>query len=197
MISHVVVGGRLSFLDSGATPLHTAAETQGANADATRPTLVLRDRLFLVAETTGMEKLAPQYVGGSPPGHPDPESLIPLGNSTRQEQLQRIQDAASLVDEGPTTYLRQHGRLYLVDSGEVFVADTDQVLRAAIGMRLSQGHLQAPRPLPIIPAVPPPANLFRVAPVGDTGPEVPIPPATFPMFGVVGGGESANLGHIY
>lgn len=197
MISHVVVGGRLSFLDSGATPLHTAAEEQATVADATRRTLVLRDRLVLVADTTGMETLAPQYMRASPPGHPDPESLTPLGNSTRQEQFQRIHDAASLVDEGPTTYLRQHGRLYLVDNGEMFVADTDQVLRHAIAARLDRGNLQAPRPAPILPVIPPPANLFRVAPVGDTGPEVPIPPATFPMFGVAGGGESANLGHIY
>ncbi len=162
---HTVIAGRLYFLAPGADPLQERAELAGI---AENVVTTYRDEEFpiFVVPSAPTPPLAIQFAG-LPAGHPDPETLEPLAQTARQDQVQRILDAASLVDQGPLRYLHQAGRLYLVDDGELFVADTDQVLRAAIAARLSRGGLQDPRPAPIIPALTTAPRITRVLPVGN------------------------------
>lgn len=165
-LPHTVVGGRLYFLDPTRTDLHTQAELQAIGQASVQ---VLRDkeRLQFVVPSPPMPPIAPQFLRPPRPGHPDPETLSPLAQTYRPDQVQRILDARSLVDQGAGEYLHQRGRLWLVDDAPLFVADSDREIIGALQERLARGGLQAPRPEPIVPTPGPSPRITRVLPVGD------------------------------
>jgi len=165
-LPHTVVGGRLYFLDPTRTDLHTQAELEAIGQASVR---VLRDkeRLQFVRPSPAMPPVAPQFFRHPRPGHPDPETLPPLAQTERPDQVQRILDARSLVDQGAGEYLHQRGHLWRVDDAPLFVADSDQEILAALQERLGRGGLQAPRPEPIVPIPGPSPRITRVLPVGN------------------------------
>jgi len=165
MFTHQVIGGRLYLFNPQAKDEITALEMGWAAQEAQRlPSPSFRwtiDRLGPRKPPVGA------YFRGFTPAHPAARSLYRLPQSDRQEQLARIESAATLFEQRPARYLRASGTVWVVDGQRLFVRETDRELNTAIQVRLAKGELKPPPgPMPGLPT-PLATRFYRVLPVGD------------------------------
>lgn len=163
---HQVIGGRLYLFNPQAEDEITRLQAGWAAEEAQRlPSASFR----WTVDNVGPAKppVGAQFRGFTP-GHPSPVTPYGLPQSDRQEQLARVENAATLVERRPARYLGANGTVWVVDGHSLFVRESDRELNTAIRARLVKGELKAPPWAP--PEIPTPllTRLYRTLPVGDT-----------------------------